>query len=284
MICTNCPRLCGVDRKRARGFCLAPDKMVISKVMLHQFEETIISVGKGSGAIFFSGCNLRCEFCQNFPISHKIKGKKVGAKGFVKIFKKLEQMGAENINLVTPSHYTSQIVDALKIYKPKIPVVWNSNGYETIDMIESLRGLVDVFLVDLKYSNNELAIKYSKAPNYVKISRKAILKMRELAPKDIIENGKMLSGLIVRLLVLPSHTFDSIGSLKFVLDKLGAETIVSIMSQYEPRYNVYLYPEINRKLSPVEYKRVVSFARNNNMTNCFTQDLTSANSIYTPKF
>ena len=273
-----------MDRKRVRGFCLAPDKMVISKVMLHQFEEPIISVGKGSGAIFFSGCNLRCEFCQNFPISHKIKGKKVGVKGLVRIFKKLERKGAENINLVTPSHYTSQIVEAIKIYKPKIPVVWNSNGYESVEAIESLRGLVDVFLVDLKYSNNDLAMKYSKAPNYVEISRSAILKMRELAPKDIIENGKMISGLIVRLLVLPSHTLDSIESLKFVLDKLGAETIVSIMSQCEPRYNAYLYPEINRKLSKVEYKRVVSFARNNNMLNCFTQDLTSANSIYTPKF
>lgn len=255
--------------------------------MLHKFEEPLISgmcIDKGSGAIFFSGCNLKCVFCQNYPISHNNKGKFISEKQLAKIFKKLERKGALNINLVTPTHFTNQIIEALKIYRPSIPIVWNSSGYENAETIEKLKGFVDVFLVDLKYNDNSLALKYSKANNYVENAHKAILKMHELQPTNIIENGLMKKGIIIRHMVLPSHTSDSISCLNWINEKLGNETIVSIMSQYEPRYNALSYPEINRKITPLEYKRVTSHALKLNMTNCFTQDLSSADSKYTPKF
>ena len=255
--------------------------------MLHKYEEPLISGGekdKGSGAIFFAGCNLKCVYCQNFPISHKNKGKNISVAELANIFKDLERRGALNINLVTPTHFTMQIIEALKIYKPNIPIVWNSSGYESVETIEKLKGYVDIFLVDLKYMSNELSTKYSGAVDYADVATKAILKMRELQPKDVIENGHMKKGIIVRHLVLPTHTDDSIKCLDFILKNLGKDTIVSIMSQYEPRYDAKKFHEIDRKITPIEYKRVVNFALKNDMKNCFVQDLSSADSKYTPKF
>lgn len=287
MICNVCPRLCNVERKNQKGYCLSSEKIKISKVMLHKFEEPLISGtcnDKGSGAIFFSGCNLKCVFCQNYPISHNNKGKFISVKKLAKIFKKLERKGALNINLVTPTHFTNQIIEALKIYRPNIPIVWNSSGYESSETIEKLKGFVDIFLVDLKYNDNSLALKYSKANNYVENAHKSILKMKELQPNNVIENGLMKKGIIIRHMVLPGYTKDSISCLNWIHENLGNKTIVSIMSQYEPRYNAAVYPEINRKITPLEYKRVTSHALKLNMTNCFTQDLSSADSKYTPKF
>lgn len=287
MKCEICPRRCLVDRERQKGYCLQADKVRIAKVMFHHFEEPTISGGekeKGSGAIFFSGCNLRCVFCQNYPISHQNKGKNISVKKLAKIFKKLEKQGALNINLVTPSHFTNQIIEALNIYRPQIPIVWNSNGYECEETIKTLKDYVDIYLVDLKYFNNDLSTKYSKANNYVENATKAIKQMKNNQPKDIIENGLMKKGLIIRHLILPTHTSDSINCLNFIHDEIAENTIVSLMSQYEPRYNAKEYPEINRKITPLEYKRVINHALKLNMTNCFTQDLTSADSKYTPKF
>lgn len=276
-----------VDRKNQKGFCGQSNKVRISKVMFHHYEEPIISGNcnqKGSGAIFFTGCNLKCAFCQNYPISHGNKGKNISIKKLANIFKKLERKGALNINLVTPSHFTMQIVEALKIYKPQIPVVWNSNGYECAETIKFLKDFVDVYLVDLKYMNDELAFKYSKAHNYVESATKAIRQMKTNQPRDIIENGLIKKGLIIRHLILPTHTNDSISCLNFINNEISNDSIVSIMSQYEPRYDANNYEEINRKITPIEYKRVVSHALKLNMTNCYTQDLTSADSKYTPKF
>ena len=194
MKCNICPRQCNVDRKLNKGFCLENQNIRISKVMLHHYEEPIISGkenDKGSGAIFFTGCNLKCVFCQNDPISHQGKGKKISIKKLVKIIKKLEKKGALNINLVTPTHFTQQILEALKIYKPKIPVVWNSSGYENPQIVEQLKDYVDIYLVDLKYMNNDLALRYSKAANYVENATESIIKMRQNQPKDVIENGIM---------------------------------------------------------------------------------------------
>ncbi len=282
--CFICPRNCKIDRTKTAGFCGVKNKIKISKVMLHQYEEPIISVGKGSGAIFFAGCNLRCVFCQNYKISHSAKGKTTSVKGLVKIFKKLEKMGAANINLVTPTHYTAQIIEALKLYKPRLPVVWNSSGYETAETIKKLDGLVDIFLVDYKYSNNELALKFSRAKDYVENAQRAILEMKNLQPNDVIENGVMKRGIIVRQLVLPSYTKNSMDCLDFVAKFLGTDTIVSIMSQYEPMYEAKLYPEINRHITPLEYKRVVNHALKLGLKKAYTQDLSSASKIYTPKF
>lgn len=287
MLCNLCPRKCNVDRKNKRGFCGQTENLRISKVMMHHYEEPIISgnlTDKGSGAIFFTGCNLKCVFCQNEPISHNNKGKNISVKKLVKIFKKLEKKGAYNINLVTPTHFTNQIIQALKIYKPKIPVVWNSSGYESKIEIERLKDYVDIYLVDLKYMNNELSARYSRANDYVEKATSSILQMRQNQPTDIIENGLMQKGVIIRHLILPTHTNDSVECLKFIYKNLGKDSIVSIMSQFEPMYQAKNYPEINRRITPLEYKRVVSYAQKLEMKNCFIQDLSSANSKYTPKF
>jgi len=286
MNCNVCPRQCNVDRSRNLGFC-AQKTIKISKVMFHKFEEPLIS-GKensvGSGAIFFAGCNLRCVFCQNYTISHGGKGRKVSVKGLVKIIKKLEKKGALNINLVTPTHFTNEIIEALKIYKPNIPIVWNSNGYETKESIVKLKEYVDVFLVDLKYMDNALALKYSTAPNYVENATEAIKQMRKNQPNDVIENGLIKKGVIIRHLILPTHTKDSINCVNWINENIGSNTIVSLMSQYNPMYDATNYAEINRKITPLEYKRVINHAIKLNMMNCFTQDLSSATDIYTPKF
>lgn len=287
MECDICPRNCKVDRNSKIGFCGQLNKVKISKVMLHHYEEPIISGdenAKGSGAIFFSGCNLKCVFCQNYQISHENKGKYISVKKLANIFKKLEKMGAYNINLVTPTHFTNQIIEALKIYRPNIPIVWNSSGYETSETIKKLAQFVDVYLVDLKYMDNQLAIKYSKAPNYVENATSAIIQMRKNQPKDVIKNGLMQKGVIVRHLILPTHTTDSVRCLDFVCKALGKATIVSLMSQYEPKYKAENYPEINKKITQLEYKRVVNYALKLDMQNCYTQDLSSADSKYTPKF
>lgn len=287
MICSICPRNCGIDRNLNKGFCLTNEKLKISKVMLHHYEEPIIS-GKesdiGSGAIFFAGCNLKCVFCQNEPISHECLGEEKTIEELVDIIKDLERQGAYNINLVTPTHFTEQIIKALNIYKPKIPVVWNSSGYEKREEIEKLKDLVDIYLVDLKYMDNALAFRYSKANNYVENATESMKQMKKNQPKDIIENGFMKKGVIIRHLILPTHTSDSLKCLDFIAQEIGRDSIVSIMSQYEPRYNATNYPEINRKITPLEYKRVENYALKLNMKNCFVQDLSSANSKYTPKF
>ena len=287
MKCEMCPRGCNVDRKSHYGFCRQSEKVKISKVMFHHYEEPTISgteKDKGSGAIFFTGCNLKCVFCQNYPISHRNKGKIISIKKLAHLFKKLEKKGALNINLVTPTHFTSQIIEALKIYKPNIPVVWNSNGYENAEMIKMLKDYIDIYLVDLKYMDNELSAKYSNANNYVENSTKTIIQMKKNQPMDLIVNGYMKKGIIVRHLILPNNTADSLKCLDFIESNLGKNTVVSIMSQYEPRYDAYKYSEINRKITPLEYKRVVKHALDLGMMNCFTQDLSSANSKYTPKF
>jgi len=255
--------------------------------MFHHFEEPFISGNeneKGSGAIFFTGCNLKCVYCQNEPISHGNVGEDVTISRLAEIMQELETAGALNINLVTPTHFATQIVEALKIYRPQIPVIWNSSGYETEQMVEMLNGYVDVFLVDIKYMDNALALRYSKAPNYVETATKCLKAMRKLQPVDVFENGKIKKGVVVRHLVLPTHTADSIKCLNYVKEVLGGGAYVSIMSQYEPRYNAVKYPEINRKISPLEYKRVINHALKLELTNALVQDLSSANSCYTPSF
>ncbi len=287
MKCNICPRQCNIDRDKSKGFCGENNKIRISKVMFHHWEEPFISGDeneKGSGAIFFTGCNLKCVYCQNDPISHGGKGEEITVQNLVDIIKELERGGALNINLVTPTHFANQIIEALKIYKPKIPIVWNSSGYETLEMLDKVKDYVDIFLVDLKYMDNDLAFRYSKAPNYVETATECIKKMRKIQPQDIFENGLMKKGVVIRHLVLPTHTQDSINCLNFIYENFGTETFVSIMSQYEPRYNAVNYKEINRKITPLEYKRVVNHALKLGMKNALVQDLSSADSKYTPEF
>ena len=201
----------------------------------------------------------------------------------VKIFKGLEQLGAYNINLVTPTQFTLQIIEALKIYKPKIPIVWNTSGYENPETIELLRGLVDVFLTDFKYMGKD-AGKLSNAENYSYYATHSIPVMRDIVGADLIENGLMKKGLIVRHLVLPNFTNDSKEVLDWIQQNLGTDTIVSIMNQYVPMYNACKNPLINRKLKPIEYKRVVNYALSLGLENAYIQDSDSASASFTPSF
>ena len=281
MQCNICPRGCKVDREITSGFC-GVKKIKIAKVMLHFWEEPIISGGKGSGAIFFSGCPLKCEYCQNYEISFKGKGEEKTISDLVEIIKDLEKQGAENINFVTPTHFTNEIIEALKIYKPKIPIVWNTSGYETVETIKKLKDYVDVYLTDLKYFSSELSQKYSKAKDYFEFASKAILEMRKNQPKDVFKNGMMKKGVIVRHLVLPSHYDDSKHVLNWIYEHLGKSTYVSVMSQFTPQKGAK--PPLNRTLTPLEYKIVLKECEKLGFENGFVQELTSATSAYTPKF
>lgn len=281
--CNLCPRSCNIDRSKTKGFCGSNDKIKIGKVMLHNWEEPILAK-RNSGAIFFSNCPLKCIFCQNYEISQDGKGKEISVPELVDIIKDLENRGAENIDLVSPTQYTGQIVDALKIYKPKIPVVWNSNGYETIESLEKLKGLVDIFLPDFKYASSKLSMEYSKCADYFEIASKAILKMRELQPKDEYDNGMLVKGLVVRHLVLPQNFLNSKLVLKWIKDNLGCDTIVSIMSQYTPYYLAKTHKVLNKRLTMAEYKKVENIVFEMGFENGFLQELNSADECYIPDF
>lgn len=285
--CKQCPRHCKVNRKESTGFCGAKNLCQISKVMLHHWEEPIISGGekdRGSGTIFFSHCNLKCVYCQNYEISHFDVGQVCTDEKLANIFKELEKRGALNINLVTPTHYIENILNALKIYKPKIPIIYNTGGYDSPEMLKKLKGYVDVFLTDFKYYSDELALKYSSAPNYLGNIQKCLSVMKSICTEDVIENGLMKKGIIVRHLILPNHTDDSLKVLDEIKNILGAKTYVSLMSQYTPHGQAFEFKEINRKLKPLEYKRVKNYLFSLGFTNGFVQELNSATEEFIPDF
>ncbi|MGD9901594.1 MAG: radical SAM protein [Spirochaetales bacterium] len=282
-ICNICPRNCNINRNEKAGYCGAKT-LKIAKIMKHFWEEPIISGTNGSGAIFFSYCNLKCLYCQNYELSHGGLGRELTIKELADIFKELEQSGAHNINLVTPTHYTDEIIEALKIYRPNIPIVWNTSGYESVDTIKKLKDYVDVYLCDFKYADNKLAADYSKAPNYVESVTSALLEMRKNEPKDIIDNGIMKKGIIVRHMVLPTHSNDSVKVLEWVKEHLGADTIVSLMSQYTPCYKAKEHPILKNRVSPLEYKRVVQKCIALGLENGYLQEATSASCEYIPDF
>lgn len=288
-ICNICPRHCNIDREKTYGFCKSGKKAKIVKVMKHFWEEPIISgtdttPKKGSGTIFFSGCNLKCVYCQNYEISHGDLGKEYSPNELVELFKKIEKSGATNINLVTPTHFSNEILTALKIYKPNIPVVWNTNGYESVETIKQLKGYVDIFLTDLKYFSSELSKKYSHCEDYFEKTSKAILEMRKICPQDIIKNGLMQSGIIIRHLILPNNFKDSYKILEWIKENLGAETYISVMGQYVPCDKAKDYPEIDRKLKPLEYNLVLHKFEELDFQNGFSQDLKSATTDFIPDF
>lgn len=279
-ICNNCPRGC---KTKNIGYC-GERALKVALVSKHHFEEPIISGDRGSGTIFFSNCPLKCVFCQNYEISHLGKGKNVSVEELAEMFKMLEKSGVHNINLVSPTHYMDKIIEAFEIYKPSIPVVYNTSGYEKADNIERLKPYVDIFLFDLKYFDSELSSKYSSAKNYFEFAFASLKKAREIIPNDIIKDGIMQKGIIVRHLVLPSCFNDSIKILEQINNSLGNKTFVSLMSQYVPFYKAENYAEINRKLKPIEYKRVVNYAEKLGFENCFIQETSSASEVYVPKF
>ena len=216
MICNLCPRKCNVNRDLKSGFCGVSNTLKVARAQLHFWEEPIISGTNGSGTIFFSGCNLKCVYCQNYNISKENFGKDITTKRLAEIFKELENAGAHNINLVTPSHYVKQIVEALNIYKPKIPVVYNTSGYDSVEELKMLEGYVDVYLTDLKYYSSELSQKYSSAKNYFEVCSLAIKEMIRQQPKNVMENGLIKKGVIIRHMVLPNCINDSFKVLEWI--------------------------------------------------------------------
>ncbi len=283
MICKSCPRNCGIDRTKTVGVCGVGELPKVAKAYLHQWEEPVICGGKGSGTIFFAGCNLKCIYCQNHQISHDYLGKYITHERLAEIFKDLESKGACNINLVSPSHYVDAIVKALQIYRPQIPIVYNSSGYDSIEALEIIKDYIDIFLVDFKYFSSALASKLSKAPDYPEVAKRAITKMRELCPNEIFDGDALKKGVIIRHLILPEHTDDSIEILKWIKENIS-QPFVSLMGQYTPMFKAGIYPEMTRRLKNIEYKVVEKALIDLGITNGYTQELSSASDCYTPNF
>ena len=258
----------------------------IARVGLHHFEEPCLSGERGSGTIFFSGCNLRCLFCQNFEISHGGKGLEVSEKQLVSLMLYLQDSGAHNINLVTPSNYTNLLKDTLKIAKSqlKIPIVWNSSGYETVQNLKKLDGLVDIYLPDFKYSDDDLAWQYSHAKGYRKIAFDAISEMRRQQPDDVFgDDGMMQKGVIVRHLVLPGALENTKGVLQNI-SSIDDTMYVSLMGQYFPTPNVENHPILSRRITEDEYDQATQAFFDAGLQNGFSQELDSATEEYVPDF
>lgn len=290
--CVLCPRRCEKDRAAGeKGFCAEGFEMRIARYSLHEWEEPVISGQKGSGTIFFCGCSLKCEFCQNRAISHSSeKGKNVSVERLGEIMLELQDMGAENINLVTPTHFSDRIAQALKQTRPKlnIPIVYNSSGYEDVSALSALRGLVDVYLPDFKYYSNEIALKYSSAPRYREIAEAALLEMfSQVGKAEFEERGMLKKGLLIRHLVLPSCRKDSMAILKRISEILPVNDIlISIMSQYTPDFAVAAntpHKELHRRITSFEYESVLSFAQSLGFVG-FSQQKSSATARFTPDF
>lgn len=285
-ICNACPRKCNVERnigEFSRGFCKMPYNAVLARASLHLWEEPVISGERGSGAIFFSGCNLRCVFCQNFEISHENFGKQVSKSEFIDIVKNLENQGAHTINLVNPTHFVPFIKEALSEYKPSVPVVYNTGGYDDVESIRSLQGLIDVYLPDLKYFDSDVSKKYSNAENYFEKASKAVLEMQRQVGKSVIKDGIMQKGMIIRHLVLPKNTDQSIKILRWIKDNLPIDTYISLMSQYVP-YVKTEYKELNRRIVTAEYQKVIDEFECLGFENGFMQERSSAQTDFIPKF
>jgi len=277
-----------VDRISTFGFCRMGMSPRISKVMLHMWEEPCISGTNGSGTVFFSGCNLRCVFCQNYKISQEEVGEEVDPSGLAAIFLSLESQGAHNINLVNPTHFITSIVEAIDIARQmglKIPFVYNTNGYESVDSLKLLEGKIEVYLPDIKYFNKEASLKYSGVSNYFEICKEAVWEMyRQVGMPKFDECGIIIKGLIIRHLILPSLSKDSLKVLEFVSDKFPKEIFVSIMSQYIPYYRANRFSEINRKLTKFEYDRVLEYFYSLGLNNGYMQERESASKAFIPEF
>lgn len=284
MICNLCPRKCNACRTehQGNGFCGAGTLPVIARVAPHFGEEPCISGTKGSGTVFFSGCTLKCVFCQNYEISDGHKGRAVTPKELADCYKRLESSGVHNINLVTADHYVTAVAESLDIYKPSIPVVYNCSGYTSPKTLSILDGLVDIYLPDFKYSDDALAIKYSSAPNYVNTASSAIKEMIfQVGTPQFDSDGMMKKGVIVRHLILPSHTKNSLGVLDIIKHSYDKQVLVSLMCQYVPVNKAHDFPKINRTITRREYDKVKSALYSLGLDG-FTQDLTSASTDFIP--
>lgn len=282
MICSICPRHCNVDRSVNLGFCQSPDNFRVARAALHFWEEPCISGKEGSGTVFFSGCNLKCVFCQNNEISAENKGVEISDDKLISIFENLISQGANNINLVNPTHYAKRLAKVLGRWKSPVPIVYNSSGYEEVETLKMLDGLIDIYLPDLKYIRAEKAMRYSKAADYFEKASAALLEMRRQV-EDKFDSDIMKSGMIIRHLILPQNTNSSIAVLDFIKSNFP-NTFVSLMAQYTPCGDLSEFPEINRKITKREYEKVVNYALDNSFDKLFIQELSSADKSFIPKF
>ena len=282
MICSICPRRCNVDRSVNLGFCQSPDNFRVARAALHFWEEPCISGKEGSGTVFFSGCNLKCVFCQNNEISAENKGVEISDDKLISIFENLISQGANNINLVNPTHYAKRLAKVLGRWKSPVPIVYNSSGYEEVETLKALGGLIDIYLPDLKYIRAEKAMRYSKAADYFEKASAALLEMRRQV-EDKFDGDIMKSGMIIRHLILPQNTNSSIAVLDFIKSNFP-NTFVSLMAQYTPCGDLSEFPEINRKITKREYEKVVNYAFDNSFDKLFIQELSSADKSFIPKF
>ena len=284
--CTICPHNCKINRTKNPGRCKSTDKIKIALYSIHNFEEPCISGEKGSGTIFFSNCNMNCVFCQNYEISQLGRGKEITIEELANVMIKQQERNVQNINLVTPTSYALHIVEAIKIARKKglkIPIVYNTNGYESVETLKLLEGYVDIYLPDLKYYYDDLAKKYSKVDNYFQIATKAIQEMyRQVGAPVLDENGVMKKGLMIRHLILPNEVQNSKKVLKWVKENIDSNVYVSIMAQYFPTYKAKEIPEIARKITKEEYEKVENYLYELDLENGYIQELGEHEEEYVP--
>ncbi len=287
--CMICPRSCGVNRNIGeKGYCGETDKIRIARAALHFWEEPCISGDTGSGTVFFTGCNLGCVYCQNYDIAHEGRGKEVTIERLSEIYLELEDKGAANINLVTPTHFSPQIKQAIIRSKSKglnIPIVYNTSSYETVESLRDLAGVVDIYLSDFKYFDGLLAKKYSNAPDYPEIASKAFDEMISQQPELVFnDNGILLSGVIARHLVLPGQQEDSKKILEYLYLRYGDSILISIMNQFTHSAPLISWPEINRVLDDEEYQQVIDYALELGISNGYIQEGETAKESFIPPF
>lgn len=287
--CTICPRRCGVNRLIGQqGFCQAPLLPKAALVSTHNGEEPPISGTKGSGTVFFSHCNMDCLFCQNHSISSEGFGKEISIERLSEVFIEQQNRGLHNINLVSPNHFIPQIRESILLAKEKglqIPLIYNTNGYESVESLRLLDGLIDIYLPDFKYCDENLARKFSNAPSYFEIAGAAILEMaRQVGENKYLENGLLKKGLIVRHLVLPNCYHDSFKVLDWIMVNMGRQTTISLLNQYTPMFRAKEVETLSRRLTTFEYQKVVNYFFAIGLKNGFIQQRSSSTSAYTPVF
>ncbi|OKZ57610.1 MAG: radical SAM protein [Clostridium sp. 26_21] len=284
--CKICPHNCKINRLQQIGRCKSTDKIKIALYSVHNFEEPCISGDNGSGTIFFSNCNMNCVFCQNYEISQLGRGKEITIEELADIMIKQQERNVQNINLVTPTSYVLHIIEAIKIARKnglKIPIVYNTNGYDSIETLKMLEGYIDIYLPDLKYYYNDLAKKYSKVDNYFEIATKAIQEMyRQVGAPVLDENGVMKKGLMIRHLILPNEVQNSKKILKWIKNNIDSNVYVSIMAQYFPTYKAKTIHEISRKITKEEYEKIENYLYELNLENGYIQELGEHEEEYVP--
>ena len=301
--CRLCPRECGVNRKKGQtGFCQMDGTLRVARAALHMWEEPCISGKRGSGAVFFSGCNLRCVYCQNFDIAAGTRGKEISRERLSEIFLELQAQGAVNINLVTPDHFIPQIIEAIDMAKEKgfgLPFVYNCSGYEEINALKLLDGYIDIYLPDFKYMSTELAARYSHAPDYPEVAKRALEQMVKITGEPLFnKEGMMQRGVIVRHLLLPGHKKNAKAVLQYLWETYGDRVYISLMNQYTPMVQLTSHrgnqkeleeavqqePQLMRKVTAREYEQVVDYALQLGITNAFIQEGDVAKESFIPDF